>query len=172
MARHKTFFGKIFGWIGDLFHGANENFLKAAVDITQKVKEGLNSGAADLITSLIPGNIDNKIVEILKDKLPILLADELMIQSAGTPATEADAQALAKKLVDSFNGLPDEKKEKFYTSVAAEIYIFLQKHSSGEKVTFGEAAAMAESAYRSWLQLKQDDGTITEGTVVNETANS
>lgn len=157
MAKHKTFFGKIFGWIGDLFHSANEGFLKAAITITQTVKNALNSGVFDFITSLIPGDLDNKIVAILRAKVPILLADELMIQGIKEGASEEEIKALAVKVVDSFGGLSDAKKEQFYTSLAAQIYIFLKQHQNGEHITFGEGAALVESGYRSWQASQEQE---------------
>lgn len=156
MAKHHTFFGILFGWIGDLFHSANEGFLKAAVTITQAIKDALNSGVINFLTSIIPGDLDNKIVEILRKQVPILLADELLIQGINDASTEADIQALAVKVVDSFGGLSDARKEKFYTSVAAQIYIFLKQHEDGHHITFGEAASLVESAYRSWLSAKDE----------------
>lgn len=157
MAKHKTFFGKIFGWIGDIFQKANKAFLQAAVEVTSKIKDALNLGVVDLITSVIPGTLDDKVVAFLRQKLPVLLAKELLLQNVGTPATEEEAQALAKNLIEGFGVLTDEDKEQFYTTIAAKIYIFLKAHEKGEKVTFGEAAALVESAYKSWLQLKEND---------------
>lgn len=160
MSKHKTFFGKIFGWIGDLFHDANQSFLETAVTVTQTIKNVLSSPVVDIITGLIPSNVDNSIVSILRDKLPLIIADELLLrQFTSMPADEASAQAMAKKLVDSFGGLSDEKKEEFYTSVAAKIYILLQQAKSGVKVTFGQAAALVESAYQAWLASNIKDAT-------------
>lgn len=156
MSKHKTILGKLFGWIGDLFHNANKDLLQVAIDVTNAAKAALNSGIVDIATALIPGHLDDNIVSALRLKLPVILADELLIKSAGTLSTEQDAKELAKKLVDSFGGLSDEGREEFYTSVAAKIYIFLQKHLHGEKVTFGEGASLAESMYQSWLKSKED----------------
>lgn len=144
-----------FKWIGKLFKNENKPFLQAAIDITNVVKKGLNSGLADFITNLIPGTVDNSILSVLRQNVPILLADELMIQTTGAPATEEDARALAVKLVDAFGKLNSVDKEQFYTSVAARIYIFLQQHEHGEKVTFGQAATLAESFYQDWLASQQ-----------------
>lgn len=149
------FFQKLFAfkfkWIGKLFSNANHNFLQAAIDITNVVKVALQSKLVDFLTSVIPGTVDDKIVAILRTNVPILLADELLLQQVGAPATEADAQALATKLIDSFGKLSDGDKEKFFTSIAAQTYIFLQQHQNGQHVTFGEAATLAESFYQDWL---------------------
>lgn len=157
---HHTFFGKTFGWLWDqiklAFTAGDGSFLEIAIKLTNKVKDALNSKAIDFITSLIPGDLDNKIAEILKAKLPIIIADELLIQAAGAPATEEEAKALALQLVDSFGGLSDLEKEQFYTSIAAKVYIFLHEHAHGEKVTFGQAARFVETAYEAWLQSQGD----------------
>lgn len=153
-----SFFSKLFAfkfaWFGKLFHDAHKPFLQAAIEVTNVVKGALNSGVVDLVTGLIPGNLDNDIADILKKEVPILLADELLIQAAGYPATEAEAHDLGVKLMDSFGKLSDTHKEQLYTSVAAQIYIFLQAHVHGEKVTFGQAATLAESFYQDWLNSK------------------
>jgi hypothetical protein len=144
-----------FKWFANLFHNAKKPFLQAAIDITNVVKNSLNSGVVDFITSLIPGTVDNTIVEVLRKQVPVILADELLVQSAGFPATEEEAKALATKLIDSFGALSDVRKEQLYTSVAAQIYIFLQAHVHGEKVTFGQAAVLAEAFYQDWLASQQ-----------------
>lgn len=150
----KELFAFKFHWIGNLFHNAHKPFLQAAIDITNAVKNGLNSGLIDFAVNVIPGTVDNTIVDILRKEVPIILADEMLVQAAGAPATEEDAKALATKLIDSFGAMSDQKKEQLYTSVAAQIYIFLQQHSNGQKVTFGQAATLAEGFYQDWLASK------------------
>lgn len=153
-----SFFSKLFAfkfaWFGKLFHNANKPFLQAAIDITNVVKNALSSSVTDFITSVIPGTIDNSIVDVLRKQVPLILADELLLQAAGEPTTEQEAHDLGVKLIDSFGQLSDAHKEQLYTSVAAQIYIFLQSHEHGEKVTFGQAATLAESFYQDWLDSK------------------
>lgn len=150
--KHKTFFGKIFGSLWDFikspFDNADHTLLEIAIVVTNKVKNFLNSGVVDILTSVIPGNIDDTLVEILKKKVPIILADQLALKSLSDP--NVDPKDVAKELIDTFGGIPDEKKEKFYTTVAAEVFIFLQQHKNGEKITFGQAAAFVETAYQAW----------------------
>ena len=152
------FFSKLFAfkfaWFGKLFHNANHPFLQTAIDVTNAVKNALNSGFVDIATMVIPGSIDDKIVATLRQQVSILLADEMLIQSSGSPATEQEAEDLSKKLIDSFGLMTDIKKEELYTSVAARIYIFLQNHEHGEKVTFGEGATLVEGFYQDWLESK------------------
>jgi hypothetical protein len=148
------FFSKLFAfkfaWFGKLIHDAHKPFLQLAIDTTNTLKTGLNSGLLDLAVSLTPTDVDNEVLAALRKEIPVILADEMLVQSTGYPATEQAAQDLAKKLVDSFGLMKDEKKEELYTSVAAQVYIFLQSHAHGEKVTFGQAASLAESFYEDW----------------------
>jgi hypothetical protein len=155
--KHQTFFGKIFGPIWDAikkkFEDANKPFLEIAVNLTNIVKDALNSGAVDLLTTVIPGVTDDNIVALLRKILPTILADLLLLKSEGLPATEQNAEYLAKLFLDSFGGLDDGRKERFYTELAAMIYMFLQANE-GKKVTFGAAAQLVETAYQAWLESK------------------
>lgn len=155
MSTHKTFFGKLFGWIGDLFHNADKDLLQVAVDVTNKVKDFVNSSAAAVLTSVIPTTIDDTLLSVLKEKLPFILADELAIQSLDTDSTEEQAKETAQQILNSFGGLSDIKKEEFYTSVAARLYIEIQAIKAGKKVTFGEAAALVESFYQQYEEMKK-----------------
>lgn len=150
----QSFISKLFAfkfvWIGKLFKSANKHLLQVAIDVTNTVKAALNSGVVDIITGLIPGTVDNNIVALLRAQLPVILADELLLQSAPSITTQPEAQDLAKKLVDSFGLMSDTDKEQLYTSVAARIFIFLQAHKNEQKITFGQGAALVEGFYEDW----------------------
>jgi hypothetical protein len=157
---NESFFSKLFAfkftWITKLFHNANHDFLSVAIALTNTVKVALQSKILDFLTSLTPTKIDDNVLAALRVQVPIILSDELLIQASGSPTTEADAQALGQKLIDSFGALSDEKKEKLYTTVAAQIYIFLQDHNNGQKVTFGQAATLVEGFYQDWLNSQSE----------------
>lgn len=162
MAKHKTFFGKIFGvaWdkIKSVFDAANLPFLEAVVRITEGIKHALNSGVVDLITSVIPTDLDDKLVALLRKKIPVILAQELLLKKAAEgPITEEAANELMAEMLEAFGGLPDEKKARFYTSLAAELYIFGQEHAHGEKVTFGQAARSVEKGWQAYKALKEKE---------------
>lgn len=148
----QSFFSKLFAfkfhWVAKLFHASRQEFVQASVDITTVINNGLKNKLVDFITALIPGSVDNTIVDVLRKEVPLILAEELLIQDVGTVATQQDAEVLASKMIDVFGGLKDEKKQQLFTSVAARIYIFLKDHSNGEKVTFGEAAVLVEAFYQ------------------------
>lgn len=168
MAKHRTFFGKIFGvaWdkIKSVFDAANLPFLEAVVKITEGIKHFLNSGIVDVLTYLIPGDLDNKLIEALRKKLPVIMAQELLLKKAAEgPITEEAANQLTEEMLLAFGGLSDEKKARFYTTVAAEIFIFGQEHAHGEKVTFGQAARSVEKAWQAYQLSIQNPEPAKEG---------
>lgn len=162
MNTHKTFFGKIFGTAWDSIKGmfqktieaANHDFLQAAILVTNVVKTALSSGAAQFLVDLTKTDIDNKLLATANQYLPVLLADEIMLQGITTASTEEEVQAAYGKVLDSFGKMSDSKKEEFYTSLAANIYKVYQEIESGKKITFGEAALLVETAYQEWLNSK------------------
>ena len=156
--KHSTFFGKIFGPIWDAikkkFEDANKPFLEIAVNLTNIVKDALNSGAVDLLTTVIPGVTDDNIVALLRKILPTILADLLLLQASGVPATQEDSEKLAQQFIDSFGGFNDGRKERFYTELAAMINMFLNANE-GKKVTFGASAQLVETAYQAWKESQK-----------------
>lgn len=155
---HRTFFGKIFGSAWDsiksffskAWDDADHNLLEFAVVVTQALKNDLQSGVVKFIVDATPTELDNNILQAVNAFLPKLLADELLIKDVKDSSTEADAQEVAKKIVDSFGGLSSDKKEEFYTSVAAKIYVLAMQVKAGAHITFGQAAQLVESAYQEW----------------------
>lgn len=159
---HKTFFGKTFGVLWDLikspfvkaYEEADHILLEAAIIVTNTVKDALKSGVVSFVVKATPTQLDDKLLEALNQKLPKILAGELLLKGIDENSTDEEVQKVLEQILDEFGGLKEEKKEKFYTSVAAEIYIFLEETKNGKKVTFGRAAQVAESAFQAWLELK------------------
>lgn len=157
---HKTLFGQIFGSIWDFikapFENANHNLLEILVTVTNKVKDALNSGAVDFLTSVIPTDIDDKLVALIRGKLPKIVATEILLKSFDdTDMTEEESKETAQKILDVWGGLNDADKAEFYTTLGSKLYIFIQEHQHGEKVTFGEAAAFIESAWKAWQKSQE-----------------
>lgn len=162
MREHKTFFGKIFGVAWDSiksffqkkFEEADHNLLETAIKITNVIKIALASGTANFLVSLTRTDLDNKILAIANQYLPLILADEIMLHGITIASTEEEVKAAFGKVLDSFGNMSTDKKEEFYTSIAANIYKLYQEIKSGKKITFGEAALLVEAAYQEWLNSK------------------
>ena len=161
---HKTFFGKIFGsacdWLKDQFEAANHDLLEVAINITQLVNDGLKSGVLDGLVSFTSTKIDDAALDLLRTQVPIFLAEELALKNINSATPDTDVRDILTEIVDAFGGLSDDKKEKLYTSVAASAYKLLMLVKEGKKVTFGQAAAMVETAYQAYLKSKEPDTTL------------
>ena len=152
----RNIFQVLFGWIPKLFSKSNKPLLKAAIDITNIVKTALNSGIADIITSITPTTLDDKGLQIVKAKLPSILAAELLIYNVKEDMTQEEVSDLLNQILKVFDTLDEDRKAKFYTSVGAELYLFLSKRIKGQKFTFAEAVLLVEDTYRKWLNLKSE----------------
>lgn len=88
MSTEKTIFGKIIAAILSVFAENWQSFasklwnkvpdelqdkVTIGVRIVEKLKDIVNSPTADIITSLIPGDLDDKIQDYLKELLPKIL---------------------------------------------------------------------------------------------------
>lgn len=90
MSTEKTIFGKIIAAILSVFAENWQSFVaklwkkvpddlqdkvSIGVRIVEKIKDFVNSPTADFITSIIPGDLDDKIQDYLKVLLPKILAE-------------------------------------------------------------------------------------------------
>lgn len=163
MPTHKTFFGRIFGtawdsiktFFSNTFANANHDLLEVAIVITNVVKNALSSNTAQFLVDLTKTNLDNEILAIANKNLAILLGDEILLQGVKDATTTDEIQAVFQKVLDSFGTMTDSQKEKLYTSLAADVYKLYLEVKSGQKITFGEAALLVESAYQEWLSTQQ-----------------
>lgn len=161
MSEHKTFFGKLlhgefesaFGdlkrWLKDIWENANHDVIDLAITLTDLTKTVLNNKAVDQFITFTKSTVDNDMAQFLRSNVVTISADLLLIKGVEESTNEEELQKVAQQIVNSFGGLSDEQKEVFYTSLAAKLYIVYQKVKAGEKVTFGEAAALVEGAFKS-----------------------
>lgn len=162
MREHKTFLGKTIGVAFDAFKGifvraydaADHDLFGAIITVTNVVKNALNSSVANLLVNLTKTDVDNQVLKIANDWLAKILADELMLKGLTNASTPEEVQATFEKVFETFGTLTPEKKEKFYTSIAAELLMIAEEIKSGKKITFGEAAKDVEIAYQAWLASK------------------
>ena len=157
--QHKTFFGKTIGTVWDSISGffkkqwddADHNALEAVIKITNVLKIACQSQTATFLTDLTKTDLDNEALAIANKWLPVVLADELMLQGINSASTQDEVQAVFGKVLDSFGKFTSDQKEKFYTSVAATMYKVYQEIKSGQKITFGQAASLVEKAFEEWI---------------------
>ena len=81
----KTFLKKILDQIKDLFGSIPSETamaLKIGITITENIKNFVASPLADVLTIIIPGNIDNMIKDKLRLSLPTILTELKLVESS------------------------------------------------------------------------------------------
>ncbi|MBS1525190.1 MAG: hypothetical protein JST19_06050 [Bacteroidetes bacterium] len=103
----QSFLSKIWAEIKALFEGIPSD-LKTAIHIgvlvTENIKNFVDSPAADVLTAIIPGDIDDEIKNWLRAKLPQILT-ELKLADSCSSLTDPDAiTACAIKVLQGLDG--------------------------------------------------------------------
>ncbi len=103
----KSFLSKLWNSIKSLF-GSFPADLKDAIHIgavvTENIKNFVESPAADILTALIPGTIDDAMKTILRAKLPNLLISLKLADNCGSLSDPAEITACAIKVLQSMEG--------------------------------------------------------------------
>ncbi|RYZ94853.1 MAG: hypothetical protein EOP47_26980 [Sphingobacteriaceae bacterium] len=95
---------RVFAYIKALFKGIPADVRSAihiGVVVTENLKNFINSPAADALTFIIPGNIDDNIKNLLRLKLPLILL-QLKLADEMSNGNEIIKQGI--KNLDSLNG--------------------------------------------------------------------
>lgn len=121
MSEKKTWLGRVFASIAELFMNNYENWLKKLwkniaedlkpdlvniVGIIERIKSYVDSPAVDLITWAIPGDKDNKGVEWLRTVLRSIIAELKLKEIPVNELSKTDKQSLATRLTEEVTGLP------------------------------------------------------------------
>lgn len=95
-----------------------ETDLQKAIGIVNNIKAAVASPVAVLITSLIPGTVDDEIREILVNELPVIAAGLANIQGL---LNTADKSAQLNDVLNKIRLSPNIDLDAFYHSLAARV---------------------------------------------------
>jgi hypothetical protein len=102
-----SFLSKIWASIKSLFDGMPSN-LKTAIHIgavvTQNIKKFVDSPVVDVLTALIPGDIDDKIKDLLRARLPVILTELKLADSCAALSDPNEVTACAIKVLQGITG--------------------------------------------------------------------
>lgn len=139
--------------ISKIWHKANDEVKKlapVAIAVVQNVKKFIDSPVADVITALIPGNVDDVLKEKLREKLPdIIIKMQLINAVAGMEDTNEQLRVILENLKLS----ADEAQNVFYHGLAS---LVLESLSDG-KLSWSEATVIAEYYY-THIEKGGDEG--------------
>jgi hypothetical protein len=141
----KTFLTKIWAGIESLFDGFPAE-LKAAIHIgvivTENIKNFVDSPAADVLTTIIPGDIDDDIKNWLRAKLPELLAELKLVDSC---AGLTDPQQITQCAVKVLQELTGDVQSSFLHSLS----IFIAQIASNGSLTWADGVTITQWYYEN-----------------------
>lgn len=147
----KKLFSQIVIWVKALLGNLLEHFKGAAaiaVDVTTKLKSIVESEAMDIAVDLIPGNIDNIILDKIRLILPLVIKK---VSFAAGIVEEAESNSDAvHKFIQHLKSLNPDGRKAFWVAFAAELNIAL----SDGKLSFAEAVILTQMTYAEIVKNK------------------
>lgn len=145
----KNLFKQIVIWVKSVLGGLLDHFkvfASIAVDITAKLKFIVESEALDTTVDLIPGNLDNKILDKVRLIIPFVVKK---VSIASGIASESDSNSEAiDKFIAHLKSLNPEGRKVFWVTFAAELNIAL----SDGKISFSEAVILTQLIYTEFIK--------------------
>lgn len=134
-AKVKAFFVKIFPKAKTAIHWG--------IEVTEKLNTALSTPLTDVVTFLIPGDYDDKIVAILRTKLPKILIGLNLVDKA---LESKDASAIIEAAMKELQAKEGLFKDAYLHTLAVAI---ATAASDGE-LTWSEVASIMEEAYQEY----------------------
>lgn len=139
----KKFLHKLWSGIKNIFDSIEDDLKKlvpVAIKVVEAIKTFDESVIADVLTSLIPGEADDKIVAKLRQFLPKILLELNMVDSI---VGISDPNEQLKAILLRIRLSPKSSQDVFYHGMAS---LILSELSDG-KFSWSDAVAVAEYYY-------------------------
>lgn len=147
----KKFLARIWAFIAALWKQVDalvEKVAPIAINIVDQVKKINESTTGDIIemiiTAVIPGNADEKVIKAIREKLKEILPKVLLgLNMSEAIAQIEDPNEQLKAIILRINMSPDEQKNAYYHTLSVMI---LNAVSDG-KLSWSESILIAEYYY-------------------------
>lgn len=140
----KSFLSKIWGSIKLLFDGMPHK-LRAAIHIgvlvTENIKTFTDSPAADILTALIPGSVDDGIKMLLRAQLPAILTELKLADQCAGLTDPAEITACAIKVLQSMDS-------NIQSAFLHNLSILVAQVAADGKLTWGDGVYLLEWYYQ------------------------
>ena len=140
-----SFLSKIWDEIKSLFDGVPAE-LKTAIHIgvlvTENVKNFVDSPAADVLTAIIPGDIDDEIKNWLKAKLPAIVTE---LKLADSCSSLTDPAAITQCAIKVLQGLDGDVQSSFLHSLS----VMVAQVAADGKLTWSDGVYLLEWYYKN-----------------------
>ncbi len=139
-----SFLSKIWSSLKSLFDGLPAEFKLAihiGVLITENIKHFVDSPGADVLTALMPGDIDDKIIALLKAKLPAILVE---LKLADNCADLTDPNEITACAIEVLKGISGDISSAFLHNLA----ILIAQVAADGKLSWSDGVYVLEWYYQ------------------------
>jgi len=137
------FLAHIWDAIKKLFEGLPEEFKNAihiGVAVVEKIKEAVDSPVADIITAIIPTDIDDNIKQKLRDALPKILAQLQLAENCADLTNTAD---IVRCAIETLKGMEGDIKSAFWHDIA----VLVAQVASDGKLSWSDGVYVLQYYY-------------------------
>ncbi|MDB5287003.1 MAG: hypothetical protein JWR05_1952 [Mucilaginibacter sp.] len=140
----KSFLTGIWNTIRSLFNSFPVS-LKTAVHIgvtvTENIKQFVDSPLADVLTAIIPGEVDDKLKQVLRNGIPALLIN---LKLADKCAFSTDAQEITRCAINILQNLDGEIKSAFLHNLS----VLISQLAADGKLSWSDGVCIVEWYYQ------------------------
>jgi len=140
----KSFLTRIWSTIRSLFNSfplSLKTAVHIGVGVTENIKHFVDSPLADVLTAIIPGEVDNKIREVLKNGIPIILTNLKLADECGPTK---DPQEITKCAIKSLQNLEGEIKSAFLHNLS----VLISQLAADGKLSWSDGVYIVEWYYQ------------------------
>jgi hypothetical protein len=141
---------KVFRWIARIFTSLKSlinRFVVPSVLVVEALQKWVDDPTADILTAIIPGQVDDHVKDLLRKYLPeVLFSLKLSTECVNTQDSKAVVECAAKLLQKMSN------VERWDT--AHRIAVQLSYYLADGKLTWSEAVLFAEMVHREFSGKK------------------
>jgi len=141
----KSFLTKLWETIKSLFNSSPAK-LKAAVHIgviiTENIKTIVDSPIADILTAIIPGDVDDKIKQALRAEIPVILTDLKLTDQC---SNLTDPQEITKCAIETLKTLDGDIKSAFLHNLS----ILIAQVAADGKLSWTDGVCILEWYYQN-----------------------
>jgi hypothetical protein len=143
-----SIFKKIWSAIKKIFDKLPQEFKTAihiGVAVVDNMKSFVDSPIADVLTAIIPGDLDDRIKEELRKYLPKIVIEMKLAEQCSELTDPNEIVACAIKTLQQIGGdwISDDAKKNFYDSLA----VLIAQVASDGKLTWDDAKAVIKWYY-------------------------
>jgi hypothetical protein len=154
---------KISAWLKKIWKSIQKAFIRipaelktaihTGVVITENIKTFVDSPAADILTTIIPGDTDNRIKAALRTALPAILMQLKLADACGDVKTPEEITTCAVK---TLHGITGDLKSAFLHNLS----VLIAQVASDGKLSWQDGAYIMEWYYQHRFKTMQQVNTL------------